>query len=221
MSRLTVEATVAVPCARNFRLAGITARSPRVRCLAREHANSIAPSPLGTKLLAAMKYRRLCLIALLALAAPPASRAQLPSRTFIDESDRVEVQLASDTVRLAEPVQISLRIHGGPWLKELTGHQSQVSYGVKLNITGSNAVLPIALRSDGTIAATILPLRLGPITLHLFGGLSDGGYFKKDIPLNVKPTTMLAHSMTVGHAGEPKWMHAGFSWGSARDFATH
>jgi hypothetical protein len=120
-------------------------------------------------------------------------------------NDRLDVLTSDDPLVLAEPNEISLRLHD-PSLTNLV--VTQVQYLGKDGhspdfVSGSRQSLQILHHEDGSSYIAIVPMRLGKVELDLMGRFPDGGIVYKKLMVRVVPTQKLPVRLMVGHIGTP------------------
>jgi hypothetical protein len=121
---------------------------------------------------------------------------------------RVEVEAPSQSFRLAEEGEVSLRIHA-PGLA--TVESQQLIYVPKDMETrlvptlpkGGFAVLPIFYHGDGSAYVKVIPRHLGKVVLKLRAYFPDGGYTNTETTITVGPPARSPEKLIVGQLGIP------------------
>ena len=127
------------------------------------------------------------------------NRMEALSKIFI-ANDRVDLQAPSQSVTLAEPLEIPVIAHKAGLVSL---YVSQVQYrGINQKapdyVRGSQKILQIHYRPDGSGYITVIPMRLGKVVLHLTGRYSDSGIVDKRIVLDVQQTQGKPSKLIVG-----------------------
>jgi len=128
------------------------------------------------------------------------SGAQRSPAPVVLANDRLEVLVPAHPLTLAEPCEISLRLHS-PGLTSLITAQTQYASDqpdVPDAADGSRQELPIQYRPNGSPYITIIPMRLGRIELDLGGRFPDGGVVEKKATFEVSPTRQRPDKLIVG-----------------------
>ena len=145
--------------------------------------------------------RVLCLLLPLirwsAAAAPqadqPAAQVQSSSATTSEEpfpaDDRLEIPPIHNTLRVAEPNEIPVLVHGSG-LKAISSDQriagvDQIDpYGME----GGEQTPELLHHSDGSTYVDIVPIRLGKLSIRFMADFADGGYAFQTITADVGPS---------------------------------
>lgn len=112
----------------------------------------------------------------------PTSRVQVVPGTFF-ANDRVEIETPAKDLVLTEENEISLAIHSPGLLKVFTYQKDETAEPV----IGGAAEPPVLHHQDGSAYISVVPMRVGEVTLSISGKFSDGGYFNKEVSVNVRP----------------------------------
>jgi hypothetical protein len=110
-------------------------------------------------------------------------------------NDRVNIETPSKDLVLAEENEISLNVHSPGLLKTATYQRGEAP---EPPIAGGVMETPIQHRQDGSTYILIRPMRLGEVTLSISGRFPDGGYFHKEVRVNVRPPERGPSKLTVG-----------------------
>lgn len=124
-------------------------------------------------------------------------------RHFLANS-RLEILPPQEPLKLAEPNEIQLRIHGR--VEGLVDSSQAQSTSADPNtprlVFGSPAVGPVLYHPDGSPYVRIVPMRLGKVELTLGVSFTDGGAAIQKIMVEVGPSQKRPQSIIVG----PNWV---------------
>ena|ERR1700691_1617432 len=111
-------------------------------------------------------------------AGQPAVQVAAPSSTAPEEpfpaDERLEIPAIHNTLRVAEPNEIPIAVHGSELKTILTEQRTdgEDPYGME----GGEQTLDLLHHADASTYVNIVPIRLGKLTIRYMANFADGGY---------------------------------------------
>jgi hypothetical protein len=119
-----------------------------------------------------------------------AAQAQSPSATTPQEpfvaDDRLEIPVIHNTLRVAEPNEIPVVIHGSG-LKTIFTDQ-RIDGDDPYGMAGGEQTLELLHHGDGSAYVKIVPIRLGRLTIRFTAAFADGGVATQSVAVDVGPS---------------------------------